>query len=147
MKRIWRDMREKRMQRWARTQWNKNKPSPPKKCQCCGATDRRLAGHHPSYFRPLFVVWVCPKCHGKITAWTIVLDYIKLGIKPPKKTSITFRIDTDILARLRAWMAGNPEKPSLTRSIEVSVAAFIAKHPTRPTSRRARRRTRSKADG
>jgi hypothetical protein len=32
-------------------------------CQVCGATERRLHGHHHDYSKPLDVVWVCPPCH------------------------------------------------------------------------------------
>lgn len=35
----------------------------PVSCQICGATDRRLHGHHEDYSRPLEVIWVCPPCH------------------------------------------------------------------------------------
>lgn len=35
----------------------------PTDCAWCGATDRKIQGHHPDYDRPLMVVWVCGPCH------------------------------------------------------------------------------------
>lgn len=32
-------------------------------CESCG-TDRDLHMHHPDYSRPLFVQWLCVRCHG-----------------------------------------------------------------------------------
>lgn len=33
-------------------------------CTECGADDRPLHGHHVDYLQPLFVIWLCPACHG-----------------------------------------------------------------------------------
>lgn len=35
----------------------------PEACSSCGATDRRLHGHHEDYYRPLDVEWLCTVCH------------------------------------------------------------------------------------
>jgi hypothetical protein len=37
----------------------------PKTCAWCGATAKRINGHHPDYARPLMVVWLCTSCHIK----------------------------------------------------------------------------------
>jgi hypothetical protein len=39
----------------------------PGACQDCGvATEKKsLHGHHEDYSKPLEVIWVCGKCHGK----------------------------------------------------------------------------------
>jgi len=34
-------------------------------CEHCNATEDIIQGHHPSYFKPLDVVWLCSACHGK----------------------------------------------------------------------------------
>lgn len=46
----------------------------PEECETCGckpgrATDgrARIHAHHNDHSRPLEVVWLCPKCHRKIT--------------------------------------------------------------------------------
>ena len=36
----------------------------PSRCTRCGE-ERRLHAHHPDYSRPLFVEWICTRCHGK----------------------------------------------------------------------------------
>ena len=33
------------------------------KCQKCGTDDPRLHMHHPNYFEPLTVEWMCTQCH------------------------------------------------------------------------------------
>jgi len=33
-------------------------------CSKCGSTNR-VEAHHPDYKRPLLVVWLCSKCHGR----------------------------------------------------------------------------------
>ncbi len=40
--------------------------SKPDTCQCCGATDCRIDGHHDDYAKPLQVKWVCRSCHVEI---------------------------------------------------------------------------------
>lgn len=38
----------------------------PDNCEKCGAAVEHLHAHHFDYSKPLYVVWVCPKCHGLI---------------------------------------------------------------------------------
>lgn len=35
-----------------------------KPCEGCGST--KVHAHHPDYSKPLFVRWLCPKCHNQI---------------------------------------------------------------------------------
>lgn len=64
----------------------------------CSACDRpcKTVGHHPDYRRPLYIVWLCGKCHGREhanrTNRGIAIDYsnslpvkemIPIGIKLP----------------------------------------------------------------
>ena len=32
-------------------------------CVLCEKTDDNIDGHHPDYRKPLFVIWLCHKCH------------------------------------------------------------------------------------
>lgn len=52
----------------------------PDKCSSCGkaalfAKDGRplIQAHHPDYDRPLYVVWLCTKCHRKETPLPAVM--------------------------------------------------------------------------
>ncbi|KKN87468.1 hypothetical protein LCGC14_0259230 [marine sediment metagenome] len=45
------------------------------------------------------------------------------------KTAITVRMDDEILADLRKWMAAQPAQPSLTSAIEAAVDELLAAHP------------------
>ena len=78
LRRVWADKREWEMQDWAVKQWQKVKEPSPGVCKCCGKVGP-VHGHHPSYFRPFFVIWVCTACHTKITWWTAAIDSIKLN--------------------------------------------------------------------
>ena len=37
----------------------------PRKCSMCGSK-RLILAHHPDYYKPLDVVWVCQPCHKQI---------------------------------------------------------------------------------
>lgn len=41
----------------------------PKCCSRCGSRGV-IHGHHPDYAKPLNVVWLCSRCHGR-THWTV----------------------------------------------------------------------------
>ncbi len=60
--------RERSPQREARYQLNlavqRGEIVRPTRCTDCGEI-RKLHAHHPDYSRPLFVEWLCTRCHGK----------------------------------------------------------------------------------
>lgn len=35
----------------------------PLACENCGSINKTLNGHHESYYEPIKVDWLCPKCH------------------------------------------------------------------------------------
>jgi hypothetical protein len=37
-----------------------------KKLPCAACGNRKSQIHHPDYRKPLFVVWLCSRCHGKL---------------------------------------------------------------------------------
>src|SRR5690606_1710383 len=37
----------------------------PKLCEICDM-QKKLEAHHVDYGKPLFVYWICKKCHGKV---------------------------------------------------------------------------------
>lgn len=43
----------------------KGRLTKPSLCQCCGAAPKRMEMHHPDYSKPLEVLFLCSKCHGK----------------------------------------------------------------------------------
>lgn len=38
----------------------------PVACQDCGATPKRLHGHHGNYYEPYRVRWLCSRCHHRV---------------------------------------------------------------------------------
>jgi len=38
----------------------------PSKCEICAEKTAVLHAHHDDYDKPLDIIWVCPKCHGKL---------------------------------------------------------------------------------
>lgn len=67
------DPRERLMKEWARAAWSSVRRfyKRPARCPCCGtkASSSRMHGHHPSYFHPLRIVWLCRDCHSKTHRW------------------------------------------------------------------------------
>lgn len=43
-----------------------NRIKKPKRCSRCGTSRRRILGHHPDYYKPLEVIWVCQPCHKQL---------------------------------------------------------------------------------
>jgi RNase P subunit RPR2 len=37
----------------------------PTICEHCSAESYKLQAHHTDYSKPLEVIWLCTKCHGK----------------------------------------------------------------------------------
>ena len=37
----------------------------PRSCPKCHESKDRIEAHHPNYFRPLRIKWLCSRCHGK----------------------------------------------------------------------------------
>ncbi len=48
---------------------------PPKFCEGC-RRNRKLSMHHPNYYKPLEVQWLCKECHYVIhrESWNIELQ-------------------------------------------------------------------------
>lgn len=38
----------------------------PDKCFLCEEKTKKLEAHHPDYAQPLYVIWLCSKCHHNI---------------------------------------------------------------------------------
>ena len=38
----------------------------PAACELCGQYKPRIQAHHPNYWKPLAVLWVCQSCHIRI---------------------------------------------------------------------------------
>lgn len=56
-----------------------------KPCCICGGT-YRVAGHHPDYSRPLFVIWLCTKHHVRLHyAPELIIDELD-GVCTPYRT-------------------------------------------------------------
>ena len=38
----------------------------PTKCSLCFCESEIIHGHHDDYSKPMEVIWICPRCHGKL---------------------------------------------------------------------------------
>lgn len=56
------DLQQKRFARQLATQANQSGKLKRQPCSCCGFEIAQM--HHPDYSRPLYVVWLCWRCHA-----------------------------------------------------------------------------------
>jgi len=38
----------------------------PPTCSSCGISDPKINGHHRDYTKPLYVEWLCYRCHAAV---------------------------------------------------------------------------------
>ena len=82
-----------------------------KPCCICGST-YRVAGHHPDYGRPLFIIWLCTKHHIRLHyAPELIIDELN-GVCMPYRTINEMREAGLSMARVAAALKLNRDTVS-----------------------------------